>query len=127
MLVDDFLAALSAYRRRSCFNPWAEDAPDQVAQDGPKQRRDRLRLHLSISEPRLVLLGEAPGHKGARISGLAFTSEDLLMKGKIPRVPKTQRLSSGDAPLKEISATVVWSKLFGIGVAEQIVMFNCFP
>jgi uracil-DNA glycosylase len=47
--------------------------------EGAKRRRERLVRYLEAkSGARLVLVGEAPGFRGARVSGIPFTSERQL-------------------------------------------------
>ena len=84
----------------------------------------RLAEHLDCL-PRLVLIGEAPGYQGCRLTGVAFTSERLLMEGRVPRVWKAQgRLSSRARPWSEPSATIVWDALHDLNIADCTVMRN---
>ena len=38
-------------------------------------------------QPGYLLIGEASGYQGCRISGIPFTSERLIMEGVVPRLP----------------------------------------
>jgi uracil-DNA glycosylase len=50
--------------------------------DGAATRRRRLRAYLeSHTETELLLVGEAAGYRGARVSGIPFTSERQLTGG----------------------------------------------
>ncbi|MHB8389205.1 MAG: uracil-DNA glycosylase [Acidobacteriaceae bacterium] len=77
--------------------------------------------------PRWLLIGEAPGYQGARVSGLAFTSERLLCEGKIPRVCPAPRISTRATPWSEPSASIVWQTLVGLGIEQETVLWNVFP
>jgi uracil-DNA glycosylase len=106
------------------FNPYTERCPFDGPHNGPEQRIERLAQHLS-RDPALLLVGEAPGYAGCRYTGVAFTSERLLMAGAIPRIATVRhRLSTRDLPFSEPSATVVWSALHQLGIAETTILWN---
>jgi len=57
---------------------------------GADVRRARLRAYLeSRGDAPLLLVGEAPGYRGARVSGVPFTSE------RLPGRPDTSRRPTG--------------------------------
>jgi uracil-DNA glycosylase len=58
-----------------------------------------------------ILVGEAAGYRGARVSGIAFTSERQL---------------TGAGPA-EASATVVQRVLAELGVIEDVLLWNVVP
>jgi len=65
------------------FNQYSLYANGHVDQAN-KIRRVNLRLYLkqmAVLCPRLLLLGEAPGYRGCRRTGVPFTSEPILLKG----------------------------------------------
>lgn len=105
------------------FNPWRESCRHDADGNGPEQRTERLAQHLDCSA-RLILVGEAPGYQGCRYSGVAFTSERLLMEGAIPRVTCGDRLSIRKLPFSEPSATIVWKALYRHGLAETTILWN---
>lgn len=106
------------------FNPWADHCAFDLAGNGPQEKLLRLAAHLDC-EPRFILCGEAPGYQGCRHSGVAFTSERLLLEGAIPRIPAPAgRLTARRLPYSEPSATIVWKTLKALGIAEQTVLWN---
>jgi len=106
------------------FNPWRDHCPHECADNGPAARLERLARHLDC-DPAFILVGEAPGYQGCRYSGIAFTSERLLMEGAIPRIPAvSKRLSTRHLPFSEPSATIVWKTLNNLGIAERTILWN---
>ena len=74
--------------------------------------RDRLRAYLeSRADAEVVLVGEAAGYRGARISGIAFTSERQL---------------TGSGPA-EATATIVHRVLAQLGVEDEVLLWNVVP
>lgn len=123
-----FLRLIESHRSADVFNPWREhDAGTDADGGAPAARRARLRAHLDC-DPLLLLLGEAAGYQGCHVSGIAFTSERLLLAGAIPRVAApTARLSTRPTPWSEPSATIVWGALHELGLAERAILWNAFP
>ena len=122
-LVDRLIETLP-YGKPGLFNPWRDLSTDDEAGNGPEAKRIRLAAHLAC-EPEFILCGEAPGYLGCRHSGIAFTSERLLMEGAIPRVSAPpHRLTSRPLPFSEPSATIVWKTLYRLGIAERTILWN---
>ena len=79
---------------------------------GAELRRGRLRAYLDAREDaRFLVVGEAAGYRGARVSGLAFTSE--------------RQLSGGDPC--EPSATIVHRVLGELGIEDDVLLWNVVP
>src|SRR6478752_8530813 len=79
---------------------------------GAAIRRDRLAAYLEqrAGAP-ILLVGEAPGYRGARVSGLPFTSERQL---------------TGSGPA-EATATIVRETLEALGIAADTLCWNVVP
>jgi uracil-DNA glycosylase len=93
---------VAAARIGSTFNQYARSP----------LRRARLRRYLEErSSASIVLVGEAAGYNGARVSGIAFTSERQL---------------TGAGPA-ELSATIVHRTLSELGIAEDVLLWNLVP
>jgi hypothetical protein len=74
--------------------------------------RDRLCEYLeSRADAEVVLVGEAAGYRGARISGIPFTSERQL---------------TGSGPA-EATATIVHRVLAQLGVEHEVLLWNIVP
>jgi hypothetical protein len=67
------------------FDPGNEQSADDAGPESLRQRRLILTAHLSVPEPTLLLVGEAPGYRGCRMSGITFVSERQLVEEAIPR------------------------------------------
>jgi uracil-DNA glycosylase family 4 len=75
-------------------------------------RRARLIAYLEARrEAPILLVGEAPGYRGARVSGIPFTSERQL---------------TGEGPA-EATATVVHRVLAELGLEEHTLLWNVVP
>lgn len=114
--------------RDAVFDPWRQGNGDDAGGNDAPARRARLERHMDVTDPALLLVGEAPGYQGCRISGVPFTSEALLLEGAIPRVGQPNaRISARDMPWHEPSATIVWGALYANRVAERTLLWNAFP
>jgi uracil-DNA glycosylase len=95
-------AELAAARIGATYNQYAFS---------PMLRR-RLRAYLEErAHAPIVLVGEAPGYRGARVSGIPFTSERQL---------------TGSGPA-EASATIVHRVLAELGVEDDVLLWNVVP
>jgi uracil-DNA glycosylase family 4 len=99
---DSFVRCLAAASIGETYNQYA-DSP---------LRRDRLRAFLEArADARVLLVGEAVGYRGARISGIPFTSERQL---------------TGSGPA-EATATIVHRVLAKLGVEDEVLLWNVVP
>jgi uracil-DNA glycosylase len=102
---DAFVEELAAARIGATFNQYRE---------GPRAGllRTRLRAYLEArSAASILLVGEAAGYRGARVSGVPFTSERQL---------------AGVGPA-EASATIVHRALDDLDLEERVLLWNVVP
>jgi hypothetical protein len=100
-----FVESLAAAQIGATFNFYRDG-------EGASVRRGRLANYLAerAGAP-WILVGEAAGYRGARVSGIPFTSERQLT-GRLPG---------------EATATIVHRVLSDLGVAEQVLLWNLVP
>jgi hypothetical protein len=97
-----FVEELAAARIGESFNQYA----------GSELRRDRLAAYLERrAQAPYLLVGEAAGYRGARVSGVPFTSERQL---------------SGAGPA-EATATIVQRTLAELQLADDVLLWNVVP
>lgn len=110
------------------FDPWREANRDDLDEDSIARRRFALAAHLSAPSPTLLCVGEAPGYRGCRVSGVPFTSEGLIDDGVIPRLTSIKsRFSHRQHPWREVSATYVWRALRAHALDETTILWNAVP
>jgi hypothetical protein len=103
--IASFVERLAEARIGATFNFYREGS-------GAEMRRTRLADYLEARERASILLvGEAAGYRGARVSGIPFTSE---------------RQVSGSGPA-EASATIVRRVLQELGLEEAVLCWNLVP
>jgi uracil-DNA glycosylase family 4 len=102
VIAESIVASLAETRIGETFNQYRRS----------RLLRERLVAYLeSRSDAPIVLVGEAPGYRGARISGIPFTSERQL---------------SGTGPA-EATATIVRRALAELGLEDTVLLWNVVP
>jgi uracil-DNA glycosylase len=100
-----FVARLASARIGRTFNFYRNGARADL-------RRARLVAYLNArADAPILLVGEAAGYRGARVSGLPFTSERQL---------------TGAGPA-EATATIVHRVLADLGLEEHVQLWNVVP
>jgi uracil-DNA glycosylase len=103
--MEELIAQLARATIGATFNFYRDGA-------GAATRCERLAAYLdSRADAPLLLVGEAAGYRGARVSGIPFTSERQL---------------TGRGP-SEASATIVHRVLAELGLEESVLLWNVVP
>lgn len=96
-------------------------------------RRNNLLIYLKQMhklQPKIMLVGEAPGYRGCRLTGVPFSSEFLLMNNMegmdLFGKDKGYRLiEEKDKLPKEATATIIWETLLKYDI--MALSWNAFP
>lgn len=115
-----FIAGLAATAvTGDATNLYTPDLP------GAALRSANLRHYLRTMralEPTAVLVGEAPGYRGCRLTGVPFTSERLLLSGVAGS--GGYRIAASP-PTAEPTATIVWQTL--VRLPRLPLLWNACP
>ncbi len=104
-MIDGFIERLGAARIGATFNFYRDG-------DRAALLRERLSAYLDARACATILLvAEAPGYRGTRVSGIPLTSERQLV-------------GSGPA---EATATVVHAALAELEIADDVLLWNVVP
>jgi uracil-DNA glycosylase len=139
--IDQFLSLLKKSPRGAVFNPWWQvDEENDIGQQAPRIRREQLRAYFGqrLGTARLAVIGEAVGYRGGHFTGIAMTSERILLEGigglapsdivsgiTPRRTSKPEKCARGFA---EPTATIIWETLLRLGLRpDQFVLWNAFP
>lgn len=126
-----FIDRLSGYQdatlreQRACtvFNQYSYRYPENAI------KRDNLRLYLHVlsqNNSGMMLVGEAPGYRGCRLTGIPFTSEDLLRNSFAPGLGNPGFKTKGST--KEQTASIVWGTLNTYDLRYRLpLLWNAFP
>ena len=147
MDINTFIDKLQSYQRENVFNPWRDYDPDtEIGPKAPEIRRENLRRYLELRQhAHYLFIAEALGYQGGHFSGVAITSERILL-GQHKAVRPASVLGAWDyrrtsSPasaqlnatqkakgFNEPTDTVVWSTLQQHGLAAfDVVLWNIFP
>lgn len=147
MTITAFLQHLQAYQSEGVFNPWADYAAAlDIGPEAPKLRAANLQRYLELRRgAHYLFIAEGLGYQGGHFSGMAMTSERILL-GHHPHIKPEEvlgdwqyvRTSNPASPLlkktqrelgfNEPTATVMWETLHRHGLATfDAVLWNIFP
>ncbi len=90
---------------------------------GAENNVNKLRFYLNEMlklKPKYMIVGEAPGYNGCRLTGIPFTSEEIIFKNPFFK----GKYNFDNPPQDEDSASIVWGFFEG---KELPLMWNAFP
>jgi uracil-DNA glycosylase len=124
----DFIEELAATEvTPNVYNQYSYDVGENAA------RRHNLLTYLKQMyklKPKLIMVGEAPGYRGCRLTGVPFTSEHLLMNNMpglklFGREAGYMLAAPKDKLLKEATATIIWETLLKYDITT--LAWNAYP
>lgn len=123
-----FIANLAAVEvEADAYNLYAQGS------DANAIRRANLRRYfeqVAAIGPRYMLIGEAPGYQGCRLTGIPFTSEHLMLNG-VGDLPifgadaGYRKTDEFERVRKEPSGTILWQTIAEIGLVP--IIWASFP
>lgn len=126
------------------FNPWFQRDPDHDLHDeAPQIRREQLRTYLQerLDSAKYLFIAEALGYQGGHFTGIAMTSERILLGHHKPvhGIPKDGAFSSvepqrtskpeiNEKGMSEPTATIMWKAIYQLGIDPyETVLWNALP
>lgn len=136
-----FFELLKRKKTRLVFNPWFDSDPENdIDKASPTKRLSNLRSYIEErTQADYLLLAEALGYQGGHFTGIAMTSERIILGKKsdlgiLPshicnsNLQRTSNQNRHKDGFNEPTASIVWQKL----VAEKLdtqnfIFWNAFP
>lgn len=126
------------------FNPWYQtDTQHELSEEGPKIRRTQLKSYLEerLESAKYLFIAEALGYQGGHFTGIAMTSERILLGHHEPvhGIPADGAFSSIEAKrtskpeikakgMSEPTATIMWKAIYQLGMDPyETVLWNALP
>lgn len=126
------------------FNPWYDqDLENDLYKEAPKVRRQQLRSYLSerSETAKYLFIAEALGYQGGHFTGIAMTSERILLGHHEPvhGIPadgafveiEPRRTSNPEVNAKGMSeptATIMWKAIYQLRLNPfETVLWNALP
>ena len=123
------------------FNPWFErDEKHDVSPHAYSIRRQQLEAYLSerLESAKYLFIAEALGYQGGHFTGIAMTSERILLghhhpvhgipaAGTFSSIPRqrTSKKKVNPKGMTEPTATIMWKALYNLGIDPyEVVLWN---
>jgi hypothetical protein len=139
--LDPLFSELEKTPDGSFFNPWFQrDEKHDLSPEAPKIRRKQLQAYLTerLESAKYLFIAEALGYQGGHFTGIAMTSERILLghhepvhgippEGTFQTLPR-QRTSKplvNTKGMTEPTATIMWKALYNLGINPyETVLWN---
>lgn len=123
------------------FNPWfQQDTEHDISEKAPQIRRRQLAQYLSerINSAKYLCIAEALGYQGGHFTGIAMTSERILLGHHEPvhgipadgafqniQAQRTSKPKINTKGMSEPTATIMWKALYKLGIDPyEVVLWN---
>lgn len=117
--IDDFIAALTRHPTTATVaNPYRD--PTLAG-----NLRRYLQAMSNMTGKRILLVGEAPGYKGCKLTGIPFSSGKIFQQCKHPLLKELAAQIRLDTVESENTATIVWEYLSRKRTTP--LFWNAFP
>lgn len=143
-MISSFIQSLKEKPTEKLFNPWYErDVKHDASPEAPAIRRRQLTRYLKerSESARFLFVAEALGYQGGHFTGIAMTSERILLGHQEKKYGvKPKHVFNGIPPertsspafiaqgMTEPTATIMWGALSGLGINPyEVVLWNAVP
>jgi len=143
-VISSFIQSLEEKPTENLFNPWYDQDPEHdLDSRAPKIRRDQLERYLSERQGRAkyLFIAEALGYQGGHFTGIAMTSERILLGHQTEKYgvepdhvfkkatpQRTSRPDFIEKGMTEPTATIMWGALIDEGINPyDVVLWNAVP
>jgi len=144
LTIPTFINSLQKKPAGDLFNPWYECDPhhDELP-DAPGIRRAQLQHYLTerLHSAKYLMIAEALGYQGGHFTGIAMTSERILLGHQSAKygiephhvftsVPpqRTSRKEVSEKGMTEPTATIMWGALMDLNIDPyEVVLWNAVP
>lgn len=143
-MISSFVQSLKKKPTKELFNPWFErDIKHDASPNAPDIRRRQLSRYLEerSESARFLFIAEALGYQGGHFTGIAMTSERILLGHQTEKYGvKPEHVFSGIPPkrtsspgfiakgMTEPTATIMWGALADLGINPyEVVLWNAVP
>lgn len=126
------------------FNPWYQKDPKHDLKDeAPEIRRRQLKTYLQerLHSAKYLFIAEALGYQGGHFTGIAMTSERILLGHHKPvhGIPadgaftsiepkRTSKPEVNEKGMSEPTATIMWKAIYQLGIDPyETVLWNALP
>lgn len=142
-MIDEFIFSLKN-SPQGLFNPWyhRDEEHDEIP-EAPEIRRNQLKTYLSerVESAKYLFIAEALGYQGGHFTGIAMTSERILLGHQEPKygvrpdhVFQSAEPKRTSCPtvigkgMSEPTATIMWGALIDLGINPyEVVLWNAIP
>lgn len=142
--IDSLLDLLEDTPEGPFFNPWyQQDRKHDKNSDGAAIRRNQLKTYLKerLDSARYLFIAEALGYQGGHFTGIAMTSERILLghHKSVHGIPADGAFTSVDPQrtskpavnkkgMSEPTATIMWKAIYQLGLDPyETVLWNALP
>lgn len=143
MSISEFIDSLKK-SPDGCFNPWYhQDKKNDLMANAPEIRRIQLETYLRerLGSAKYLFIAEALGYQGGHFTGIAMTSERILLGHQINKYgvePKhvfkgvepirTSKPTLTELGMSEPTATIMWGAIIKLGIDPyEVVLWNSVP
>lgn len=126
------------------FNPWfQQDSQHDVTTNAPEIRQRQLQTYLQerLESAKYLFIAEALGYQGGHFTGIAMTSERILLGHHEPvhgipadgaftsiKPRRTSKPEVNEKGMSEPTATIMWKAIYQLGIDPyETVLWNALP